>query len=156
MSLPVPVQAVMPSLEFAESGYVYLKVPEFEVLLEGYLAAIPFDETWYLSQYPDIRQAQESGTLGMTPAEHYRRRGYIEGRLPFEPKIDEDAYKAKYPDVAQDIKAGILPNALHHFINSGYREMRDALVKEHEALLSVSDSSKAARRAAPTFRRSGL
>lgn len=156
MSLPAPVQAVLPSLEVSESGLVSLKVPEFEALLEAYLASVPVDEAWYLSQYPDIKQAQEAGTLGMTPAEHYRRRGYLEGRLPFEPQVDEDAYRARYPDVAQDIKTGVLPSALFHFINNGYRESREPQPKVEMAPSPVAETAKSARRNPPTFRRSGF
>ena len=156
MSLPAPVQAVLPSLEFNESGFVSLRVSDLEALLEAYLASVAVDEAWYMSQYPDIKQAHETGTLGMTPTEHYRRRGYLEGRLPFEPQVDEEAYRAKYPDVAQDIKNGALPSALYHFISNGYRELRDPQPKVQVAPPPAAETPKGSKRNPPSFRRSGF
>ena len=147
------MQALLPSLELNASGYSTLKTYELEELLAGYLSAVAVDEAWYLSQYPDIKKAQETGALGMTPAEHYRRRGYLEGRLPSLPEVDEKAYRARYPDVAKDIAAGTWPNALAHFINSGYQEARDPRPEIQEAA-PEPPKSPASRTGA--FRRSGL
>ena len=155
MNPPPPVQSLLPSLELSASGYSTLKTHELEELLAAYLSSVAVDEAWYLSQYPDIKKAQEAGTLGMTPADHYRRRGYLEGRLPSLPDVDEKAYRARYPDVAKDIAAGAWPNALTHFINSGYQEARDPCPEIQEVAPAPEPPKSPASRTG-TFRRSGL
>jgi hypothetical protein len=154
MTLPTHVQGVLPSLEIS-NGSATLKLAELEILLAGYLASVPVDETWYLSYYPDIRQAQSDGSLGMTPTEHYRRRGYLEGRLPYAPAVDDEAYRAKYADVNEGIVQGIVPSAQQHFISHGYRERRDPQPKGQAGPV-VHELPKDSKPAAPTFRRSAL
>jgi hypothetical protein len=39
-------------------------------------------------------------------------------------KVDEKWYRAKYPDVAEAIKAGTYKSAKHHFVEEGYFEDR--------------------------------
>ena len=39
-------------------------------------------------------------------------------------KVDEDWYRRQYPDVAEAIRTGLVPNAQEHFINDGYFEGR--------------------------------
>src|SRR6266446_4201030 len=64
-----------------------------------------FDEEWYLSQYPDVRAAIQSGLL-KSAFEHYRRRGILEKRLPSKPVVNEAWYLEAYPDVAQAVREG--------------------------------------------------
>ena len=156
MTLPTHVKALLPSLELDGNGYVTLKAAELENLLDELLAFIEVDETWYLSHYPDVRQAFEDGSLGMTPAEHYRRHGYLEGRLPFVPQVDEVAYRAKYPDVEQGIQQGAVTSAVQHFIKHGYRELRDPQPKAQATPSLVQEPARAAQRGGPVFRRAAL
>ena len=39
-------------------------------------------------------------------------------------KVDEDWYRRQYPDVAEAIRTGVVPNGQEHFINDGYFEGR--------------------------------
>ena len=39
-------------------------------------------------------------------AEHYYIHGYLEGRPPVKPTIDEEYYLTAYPDTARAVKAG--------------------------------------------------
>jgi hypothetical protein len=94
-----------------------------EILTEM-LKAAPFDEQWYLNQYPDVAQAVESGEIA-SAREHYIRFGYFEGRLPGLNGFDFQAYCALYPDL-EDILVEPESDgkAKAHFIEYGYREGR--------------------------------
>ena len=72
-----------------------------------------FDESWYLSQYPDVQVA------GVDPLIHYLQTGAIEGRDP-NPYFDSDWYLKNNPDVAT---ARI--NPLRHYLHHGAAEQRD-------------------------------
>lgn len=54
---------------------------DIRLLLAPVLASAPFDEDWYLSNYPDIGQAVANGQLESGRA-HFLSGGYFEGRLP--------------------------------------------------------------------------
>ena len=71
-----------------------------------------FDRAWYLSQYPDVREA------GLDPAEHFHDFGWSEGRDPG-PGFSTRHYLEVNPDVAQ---SGM--NPFLHFIRHGAREGR--------------------------------
>lgn len=71
-----------------------------------------FDTEWYLTSYPDIREA------GVDPAEHYLTYGAKEGRLPCA-SFDGDWYLRQNPDVAE---SGM--NPLIHYIKYGIAEGR--------------------------------
>jgi len=157
MTLPPPVSAILPSLAIDDDGNALMRFYYLENLMSKFLASVPVDETWYLAQYPDLRDAHERGTLNLSPGEHYRRRGYLEGRLPFAPLVDEEAYKAKYPDVANDIKEGKLQSAYEHFVHCGYREDRDPTpLSSEQAHQTPEAPMKLAKKSVPSFRRTGL
>ena len=71
-----------------------------------------FDDTGYLSAYPDVAAA------GVAPLDHYATFGWREGRDP-SATFDTDAYLARYSDVAA---AGVDP--LVHYLEFGAYEMR--------------------------------
>jgi hypothetical protein len=87
------------------------------------MTKLEFDEEWYLSQYPDVRAAIQSGLL-KSALEHYRRHGILEKRLPSKPVVNEAWYLRTYPDVAQAIREGRQMSAYNHFVKYGYREGR--------------------------------
>jgi hypothetical protein len=62
-----------------------------------------FDEEWYLSQYPDVRAAIQSGLL-KSGLEHYRRDGILERRLPAKPVVDEAWYLQAYADLREQFE----------------------------------------------------
>ncbi|MBN8977045.1 MAG: M10 family metallopeptidase [Rhizobiales bacterium] len=72
-----------------------------------------FDQTFYLSQNPDVRQA------GVDPFPHYNQYGWHEGRDP-NSLFSTNLYLATNPDV----KAASV-NPLDHYHESGWKEGRD-------------------------------
>jgi hypothetical protein len=61
--------------------------PKYDDILEvlrALLRAVPVDEPWYMSQYPGIADFV-ARTPTETPASHYQKHGYFEGRRPFAP-----------------------------------------------------------------------
>jgi hypothetical protein len=123
MKLPDSIKTIAPSLTFDGPNGVRINRRDCAKLLAPLLADVEVDESWYLRQYPDVRDGVarrvfESATV------HYRTVGYIEGRLPSEPDVDEDFYQQKYQDVADAINRGHLPDAKTHFIKAGYLEGR--------------------------------
>jgi hypothetical protein len=121
-SLP-SIAVLIPSLQAGEDGLVRCTRADFEKLLYLVLQHVPFDEEWYLSQYPDVRKAIQAGIIS-SGADHYRRSGYIEGRFPFEPVIDESWYCKQYPDVNDAINSGAIPDARTHYLTVGRFEGR--------------------------------
>lgn len=89
----------------------------------NYLSNWGFNQNWYLESNPDLVVAIPSQAFpdGFS---HFRTVGYFEGRLPFNPKVDESWYLAQYPDVAAAIIKGFFQNGSDHFWQRGYREGR--------------------------------
>jgi chromosome segregation ATPase len=71
-----------------------------------------FDESWYESEYPDVKGS------GCQPAEHYLLHGAYEGRNPG-PGFDSKAYLDENPDVEEQ---GV--NPLVHYLEYGRSENR--------------------------------
>jgi hypothetical protein len=92
-------------------------------LMAKRLAHVNFDEAWYLSKYPDVREAV---TRGVFPSarEHYVLFGYYEHRMPAAILVNERWYLDAYPDVAKAIKAGVYKSGQMHFDIAGFREGR--------------------------------
>jgi len=82
-----------------------------------------FDEKFYLTMYPDIRDAIRKRKIE-SGAEHYFKSGYFEGRIPKKFSVDEKFYLANNPDVAAGIKKGTVKNAQQHFDSNGFQEGR--------------------------------
>jgi hypothetical protein len=87
------------------------------------LSKIKFDEAWYLSKYPDVKDAVKRGTVS-SGREHYLLHGYFEHRMPTAIVVNEKWYLDAYKDVAEAIRAGIYKNAQAHFDIAGFREGR--------------------------------
>jgi hypothetical protein len=118
------IQVVFPAVaaQLARSDGTPMSA-EVRRLIDLYIGCWPFDEEQYLNLYPDVRAAVQDG--GCPSAwEHFRRFGYIEGRLPRQVEVDEGWYLSTYPEVAREIHAGIFINAQQHFVDRGYREGR--------------------------------
>jgi hypothetical protein len=92
-------------------------------LLELYLSCWDFDEDWYLSKYPDVRDAVKSGALdsGWT---HFKAIGYLEGRVGAPIAVDSDWYLETYPDVAKAVIDGHVTNVQNHYTDFGHAEGR--------------------------------
>jgi hypothetical protein len=87
------------------------------------LAAIKFDEAWYLSKYPDVKDAVKRGVV-QSGRDHYVSFGYYEHRMPTAILVNERWYLDSYPDVAEAIRAGIYKTGQSHFDLAGFREGR--------------------------------
>ena len=92
-------------------------------LVKRFLAAVPFEEAWYLQTYPDVAEAIREGAYTSGRA-HFIAHGYFEGRRPFPPEVDEAWYLNTYPDVAESVQRGEVDSALDHFARHGYQEGR--------------------------------
>lgn len=82
-----------------------------------------FDKDWYLATYPDVARSIERG-LFKDARDHYRRFGRSEGRLPFNPDVEENWYLEVYPDVGEAIMQGQFESASDHYIKVGCKERR--------------------------------
>ncbi len=88
---------------------------------------ISFDESFYLSQNPDVAAAVSRGVFA-SGAQHFQLNGRFEGRNP-NAFFNTSFYLGQYPDVA---RAGI--NPLTHFLNNGAAEGRFANATEKAAI----------------------
>jgi hypothetical protein len=87
------------------------------------IAKIKFDEAWYLSKYPDVKEAVKRGTV-KSGREHYLLFGYFEHRMPTAIVVNEKWYLDAYKDVAAAIRSGIYKSSQAHFDIAGFREGR--------------------------------
>jgi len=92
-------------------------------LMAKKLATIKFDEAWYLSKYPDVKDAVKRGIIP-SGREHYVAHGFYEHRMPTAIHVNEKWYLETYADVAEAIRAGIYKTAQGHFDLAGFREGR--------------------------------
>jgi hypothetical protein len=95
----------------------------FKTLLSLAASTLPFDREFYLSTYPDIKSACESGRIA-DPKTHFIEEGYLEGRFGAKPNVDEEYYKCTYPDVRAAIASGSVDSALDHYLRAGAFEGR--------------------------------
>ncbi len=102
---------------------IKMSLSDLRKVLTATLSGVTVDETWYLSQVPELRQSLQRGKFSSV-AEHYCLHGYLEGRLPERPTVDERFYLQSYPDVAAAIKSGQVKSAFDHFVRDGYAEGR--------------------------------
>jgi hypothetical protein len=92
-------------------------------ILAKRLATIKFDEAWYLSKYPDVKDAVRRGVVA-SGREHYVAHGFYEHRMPVAIQVNEKWYLESYPDIAEAIRAGVYKSAQAHFDQAGFREGR--------------------------------
>jgi hypothetical protein len=93
-------------------------------ILMEMLRAAPFDEKWYVEQYPDVAEAIAAGEFP-SARDHYMRFGYFEGRLPGLNGFDAEIYCRLYPDLEHILlEPGSDGKAKAHFVDYGYREGR--------------------------------
>jgi len=92
-------------------------------LISRALLTVPFDEKWYLSNYPDLRHAWENGQI-KDLKEHFITRGYFEGRSPSAAEFDEKWYLKTYPDIREAVAKGKIESAETHYNLNGQMEWR--------------------------------
>lgn len=121
------------SLERLQTGSKgAVSLPILKALLCAAASSLPFDEEFYLSTYPDIRKAHETGKIKDLRV-HFVEFGYLEGRMGAPPEFDEDFYKTTYPDVAVAIAKGDVKSAFDHYVYAGAFEGRHASASAMEA-----------------------
>jgi len=92
-------------------------------LMAKRIGKIRFDESWYLTRYPDVRDAVKRGVCA-SARDHYALSGYYEHRMPCAILVDEKWYLDAYPDIADAVKAGVYKSGQGHFDLAGFREGR--------------------------------
>jgi len=92
-------------------------------LLRRIAAAMPFDESFYLTAYGDVAEAHGRGDIGDLH-QHYIEAGLFEGRMGADPGVDADYYLAANPDVGRAISAGQIASAAEHYLRRGAAEGR--------------------------------
>jgi len=155
MSLPPSVRVLTPSLRLDEtSNIVTLSFDDFKRLIEFALSSVTVDEDWYITRYSDVRETSESRGLKSYATEHYRTHGFLEGRLPHDPVVDETWYRQTYPDVDEAIRQGREISAKSHFLDQGYHEGRKPVPDEPPAEAPVPQRTVRSGRA-PAARPTG-
>lgn len=96
---------------------------ELLALVKKFLHAVPIDENWYRTTYPDVDEAIKAGAY-RSARQHFVEHGYFEGRRPFELEIDEAYYMRRYPDIQDGVNQGLIASARDHFVQNGYEEGR--------------------------------
>jgi hypothetical protein len=94
---------------------------DFVAIVKNMLLAIPIDQSWYRTRYPEAAKAVDNGTFPSV-AHHYAEQGYFEGRLPFDIPVDADWYISRYGHVRIGLERGVAKSAQDHFIRLGYNE----------------------------------
>lgn len=102
---------------------VDMNYDEFLDFVKKFLQAVPIDETWYRTTYPDVAEAIKAGAY-RSAKQHFVEHGYFEGRRPFELEVDEKWYMNHYPDIETSVQSGAVTSALDHFVRHGYEEGR--------------------------------
>jgi hypothetical protein len=102
-----------------------ISLPVLKAILMASTAAMPFDEEFYCSTYPELQDAHESGIVADLRT-HFIEDGYFEGRFGTKPDVDEQFYMETYPDVAAAATKGEVKSALDHYMRAGASEGRFA------------------------------
>lgn len=84
-----------------------------------------FDESFYLSNYPDVQAAIDAGGF-ISGLQHFQQAGLAEGRVLVSPYYDEQFYLRANPDLAAAVTAGGFSSGLQHYIQNGEAEGRSA------------------------------
>jgi VCBS repeat-containing protein len=106
-----------------EPGYVY-NGPSLALEIGNVSLAAIFDETYYLSQNPDIATAVRTGGLS-SGYQHFVNAGIAEGRSP-SLYYNEAYYLQQNSDVRSAVQNGNLSSGLLHYLQAGHLENRIA------------------------------
>lgn len=103
-----------------------------------------FDESFYLSKYPDVKAAVDAGGFS-SGLEHFQQYGLVEGRVLVSPFYDEDFYLQTNSDVAAAVDSAAFKSGLQHFIEHGEAEGRSSgLIFDEEFYLQKNPDVAAA------------
>lgn len=92
---------------------------DFLGIVSDLLTAVPVDQTWYRTAYPDVVKELDDGTSAVY---HYARQGYFEDRMPFDITVDPEWYVSRYQHVRMALERGDARSAQDHFMRAGYIE----------------------------------
>lgn len=106
-----------------KTSYLAVDRQFFADIFAQEIGAIHVDTEFYLAHSPDVAQAIERGEF-TSAADHFRKVGFYEHRMPYAIEVDENWYLEHYPDIAQAVRAGVFQSGAAHFQQIGYREGR--------------------------------
>lgn len=109
--------------QLLDEGIPYMG-PSLDLEVGGVNLAAIYDETYYLSENPDVAAAVESGTFNYGFV-HFVNFGLEEGRNP-SLYYDEETYLLGSADVLDAINAGAFTSGLSHYLQFGHKESRTA------------------------------
>jgi hypothetical protein len=103
-----------------------------------------FDEQYYLSQYPWLKPAIDSGTI-KSGREHFEKFGQAASLTEVSRYFDEATYLAGNPDITPFVRSPNNPNApfatgLDHFIKFGYTEGRSQVSPEYDEAFYIANN----------------
>ncbi|MDB9525092.1 VCBS domain-containing protein [Oscillatoria sp. CS-180] len=98
--------------------------PALDLSVGGIALSAIFDETYYLSQYPSVSAAVNSGAFS-SGFEHFVNFGLAEGRNPSY-YYDEAFYLDQNADIAAAVEDGSFESGLLHYLQFGHKEFRAA------------------------------
>ena len=113
--------------------------PDSQAKYLAIYSSLLFDAEWYLASNPDV------ASLGLDPALHYLKYGWLEGRQPG-PAFNGDDYLAVNPDLAA---AGI--NPLAHYLLLGAHENRQVATVKWGKPLPIGEDDDLEGRSQPTY-----
>jgi hypothetical protein len=116
------LKELLPSLK-SDGREVTCSLEDFLKLIPPALLPPIVDEDWYLSCYPDVREAIKQGFV-RSASEHFYTYGILEGRLPENPIVDEAWYIRNNPDVGESVEKAKLKSGWEHYVRYGSREGR--------------------------------
>ncbi|MBD0268026.1 MAG: hypothetical protein ICV77_07000, partial [Cyanobacteria bacterium Co-bin8] len=116
---------------------------ERQIEVGGINLAMVYDETYYLSQNPDVAAGIQFGLFN-TGFEHFAQFGWQESRSP-SALYDERYYLSQNPDIGRAVALGVVNSGLQHFLLHGHKEGRNfsPLFNQQDYLTNNSDVSDA-------------
>lgn len=102
---------------------VSVPVSVLRLLIQAALENVPFEEDRYVSSYPDLERAWQSGEI-QDLRQHFIEVGYFEGRTGNRATVDEGWYLNRYKDVALAVREGHVSSVQEHYNSAGEREWR--------------------------------
>jgi hypothetical protein len=105
-----------------------------------------FDEQYYLTQYPWVKPAIDSGII-KSGREHFEKFGQAGGLTKVSRYFDEETYLAQNPDIAPLVRSPNNPNApfasgLDQFIQFGYEGGRTRVSPEYNEDFYLENNSE--------------
>jgi|GEM_PF-1115986 len=132
-----PYQVIVDRLndgsEKKSNGTIAISDSFLVFLLSHWVLRAPFDEAYYVRTNQDISEALSKGSIS-SAEEHFRSRGYFEGRLGAPVKVDRAFYLAAYPDVAKAFARGLIKDVQSHYDETGRFEGRFANAVQKDQL----------------------